>query len=165
MKEKKYGIFEKLAERVDYYLPATRNCAQTSFAALRDAFGLPAGSIFRGLTPFPDLAGRGGTCGAVTGCLITIGLVFGTAEEKISDRGAWLEGMTQAREFCDTFGGRYGSIRCSEIAENLLGSPEPKDVEQRRRWNEHRYAECSKILHDAVRITAEILLRDSSAGG
>ena len=45
------------------------NCAQTTFAILIEEHDLEGGQILRALTPFPGIALRGETCGAVIGSL------------------------------------------------------------------------------------------------
>ena len=53
------------------------NCAQTSFAILNEEHDLDGDQILKALTPFPGIALRGETCGAVTGSLMALGLVYG----------------------------------------------------------------------------------------
>ena len=72
-----------LALKVGDTLALSGNCAQTSFAVLQQEFDLEGGTILKALTPFPGIALRGETCGAVVGCLMAIDLVYGG--EKIED--------------------------------------------------------------------------------
>ena len=67
-----------LASQVKDVLDRSQNCAQTSFAVLQHEFNLDGGTILKALTPFPGIALRGETCGAVIGCLMAIGLVHGS---------------------------------------------------------------------------------------
>jgi C_GCAxxG_C_C family probable redox protein len=53
------------------------NCDQTTFLTLRDEFDLEGDEVLKALTPFPGIALRGETCGAVTGGLMILGLVYG----------------------------------------------------------------------------------------
>ena len=53
------------------------NCAQTSFAILNEEHKLDGQQILKALTPFPGIALRGETCGAVIGSLMALGLVYG----------------------------------------------------------------------------------------
>lgn len=160
--KKKRTILKELTAKVGYYLPLTYNCAQTSFAALRDVFDLGDGDIFRGLTVFPALAGRGETCGAVTGCLFVIGLAYGSREEDIGKKGLRSPAWPNARRFCDRFVRQYTSTQCSEIVLHMLGSAASEDGEERKRWVERRDEKCTILVQDAVRITAEMLLQDPS---
>ena len=69
-------MHDKLAQRARDILLESGNCAQTSFAVLQEEFDLDAGEVLRALTPFPGIALRGETCGAVVGCLMALGLVY-----------------------------------------------------------------------------------------
>ena len=68
---------QQLSQKARNLLPQRGNCAQTTFFVLREEFDLDGQEILKALTPFPGLALRGETCGAVTGSLMAIGLVFG----------------------------------------------------------------------------------------
>jgi len=63
-------IYSQLEQKVKEYLKISGNCAQTSFLALQEQFGLDDGSILKALTVFPGIALRGETCGAVVGSLM-----------------------------------------------------------------------------------------------
>ena len=56
----------RLAKKVNEVLDQSKNCAQTSFAVLQGEFNLEGGAILKALTPFPGIALRSETCGAVT---------------------------------------------------------------------------------------------------
>jgi C_GCAxxG_C_C family probable redox protein len=161
-KKTKREILEKLAGKVEYYLPLTYNCAQTSFAALRDVFRLEDGGIFRALTPFPALAGRGETCGAVTGCLVVVGLAYGLKEDDIGKANVEHSAWKKARIFCSQFAKEYTSTQCSDILMHILGSSSPESREERSAWVKRRDAKCMVLVQDAVRLTAEFLIRDPS---
>ena len=66
------GTLQRLEQKVKEYLRISGNCAQTSFLALQEQFGLEDGSILKALTVFPGIALRGETCGAVVGCLMAL---------------------------------------------------------------------------------------------
>ena len=68
---------QELSQKARDLLPQCGNCAQITFFVLREEFDLDGQEILKALTPFPGLALRGETCGAVTGSLMAIGLVFG----------------------------------------------------------------------------------------
>jgi hypothetical protein len=54
-----------MLDRAKDLLLESGNCAQTSFSILNDEFDLGGDLILKALTPFPGIALRGETCGAV----------------------------------------------------------------------------------------------------
>ena len=66
-------IFEELDRKAIENLTLCGNCAQTTFLTLQEQFDLEGGAILKALTPFPGIALRGETCGAVTGSLMALG--------------------------------------------------------------------------------------------
>jgi C_GCAxxG_C_C family probable redox protein len=150
---------ERLSERVDHYLPLTCNCAQSSFGALRDAFGFEDGGIFKALTPFPGL-GRGETCGAVTGCVMALGLLFGNAEHDLVEGRASPAAAEGTKEFCDRFEEQHSSLRCREILEYALGSGVPPDDQVKAaEWTSRMERSCSGLVQEAVRTAARIIVK------
>ena len=63
------GRADRLAKNVSEKLKISKNCAQTSFSVLQEEFDLDGEAILKALTPFPGIALRGETCGAVTGSI------------------------------------------------------------------------------------------------
>lgn len=156
---------ERLSGRVDHYLPLTYNCTQSSFGALRDAFEFEDGGIFKGLTPFPGI-GRGETCGAVTGRVMALGLLFGNTEEE------YIAGRTSpaaaecTKQFCDRFEQRYSSLRCSGIPEHALGSGVPPDDQVKAaEWTSRMERACTGLVHEAVRTAAGIIVERRTRSG
>jgi C_GCAxxG_C_C family probable redox protein len=111
------------------------NCAQTSFAILNEEYNLDGDQILKALTPFPGIALRGETCGAVTGSLMALGLVYG--RDDLKDWSAYIRSLPPARRFCTRFEERYGSTACSDILQENLGQP-------------YNLADKAEALHYAV---------------
>lgn len=138
-------------------LDRSKNCAQTSFEVLQNEFHLDGGPILRALTPFPGIALRGETCGAVIGCLMALGLVYG--RDNLDDWKGYLKSLPPSRRFCRTFEEEHGSISCSEILEAKHG----KVYDLANRMDALKYAAaggqktCGMIIDSAVQIAAEII--------
>jgi len=92
---------QELSQKVRDLLLQCGNCAQTTFFVLREEFDLDGQEILKALTPFPGLALRGETCGAVTGSLMAIGLVFG--RDSLDDWKGYTSSLRSARHFCKRF--------------------------------------------------------------
>ena len=83
-----------LEKGVNQNLNTSKNCAQTSFVVLQQEFGLQGKEILKALTPFPGIALRGETCGAVIGCMMALGLVYG--REDLGDWKGYLRSLPPA---------------------------------------------------------------------
>jgi C_GCAxxG_C_C family probable redox protein len=108
-----------IAQRVQELLLASGNCAQTSFAILCQEHDLEGDQILRALTPFPGIALRGETCGAVIGSLMALGLVYG--RDDLTDFRGYIGSLPSARRFCAQFEKENGSTACRAILQEKLG--------------------------------------------
>lgn len=145
-----------LDQKAAEYLALSGNCAQTSFLALQEQFGLDGGPILKALTPFPGIALRGETCGAVIGCLMALGLVHG--REKLDDVRGFLVSLRRARKFCQRFEDELGSTMCADIVEAESGKRyDLADRAQAAEWQAGGGLEqCTAVVRKAVRIAADI---------
>ena len=82
-------IMKQLDEKAREYLRISGNCAQSSFSALSDQFGLGDSQIRKALSPFPGIALRGETCGVVIGSLMALGLFYGEEDPGPSPEDEW----------------------------------------------------------------------------
>jgi C_GCAxxG_C_C family probable redox protein len=146
----------QLEEAAATYLQTYGNCAQASFATLRDHYGLEGGEIVRALSPFPGVGLRGDTCGAVTGSIMALGLMFGRDEGE--EYSKFLDVASMTRAFCNRFEEALGSTRCGDIHESHLGRrfdlSDPKEMEE---FSAVVGGLCSRVVASAVRIAAEII--------
>ncbi len=137
----------------------SRNCAQTSFALLQRDFDLDADAVLKALTAFPGIALRGETCGAVTGCLMAIGLVHG--RDRLDDWRGYLASLPPSRDFCRRFEELHGSTSCALLLESKLGRH--VDLADRRGAADYVAAggqqACSDIVASAVEIAGQIIER------
>ncbi len=139
-------------------LAETQNCAQSTFFALEQHFDLEGGPTLKALSAFPGIAHRGETCGAVTGAMLALGLVFGT-DEGSGDLNSAYE---PAREFCHRLEEAEGSLQCSELLEKGIGRSinftSPIDMRDYSASNGPAF--CAGIVKTAVQIAAEIIERE-----
>jgi len=146
-----------LTQKVNETLDRSKNCAQTAFAVLQQEFDLDGGPILKALTPFPGIALRGETCGAVVGCLMAIGLVYG--RDDLDDWKGYLASLPPSRRLCRRFEEEYGSTACADLLEARLGHR----YDLANRVDALKYAAaggkktCGKMIAGAVQIAAEII--------
>ncbi|MHC1769108.1 MAG: C-GCAxxG-C-C family protein [Verrucomicrobiia bacterium] len=136
------------------------HCAQATFVALQETFGLEGGAIVKALTPFPGIAERGETCGAVVGCLMALGLVFG--RDRIDDWQSWRACLTPARAFCTRFEKELGSTMCGNLLEKHFGRrfnlADPEELRAFQSATPGPSQVCGGIVRKAVRMAAEVIL-------
>jgi C_GCAxxG_C_C family probable redox protein len=154
-------VLSKLDQKVSEYLPICGNCAQTSFLALQEVFDLEDGAILKALTPFPGIALRGETCGAVIGSLMALGLIYGREKEDLGNWSSYLRSLPSARRFCRSFEAEYGSTMCDDIVEKQFGRRfNLADPAESMEWlNEGALEKCGAVIITAAGIAAEIIQR------
>lgn len=149
----------RLAQRARDTLSRCRNCAQTSFSVLQQEFNLEGGPILKALTPFPGIALRGETCGAVVGCLMALGLVYG--REDLDDWSGYLASLPPARRFSRRFEEQNGSTDCEVILESRLGRGfNLADPGQSLEYVAAGGPQvCAEVIAGAVQTAAELIAR------
>jgi C_GCAxxG_C_C family probable redox protein len=157
-------VMKMLDQKVDQYMQLSHHCAQTSFLALRDQFGLDGEQVIKALTPMPGIAERGETCGAVTGPLLAMGLIYGRDLHHLDDWDAYQKSLIPTGRFCKQFETEYGTTLCSKVQEGKFGrcyhltDPEELKEFQNAGATEH----CSEVVKSAVHMAAIVILDDQS---
>ena len=153
----KEEIFKELDEMVDKYFPRFGTCSQTSFYALNKVFELNAEKFVKSLVSMPGIALRGETCGAVSGSLLAIAMVY---EEDIFDDERKRLSRQPSFKFCSKFEDKYGTTRCRDVIESVTGKKynliKPEDY--KLLGEKDVYKHCPGIVKDAVHYAAEIIL-------
>lgn len=129
------------------------NCAQAvSSVFARDA-GVPEEVVLRAATGFGAGAGRtGGMCGAVSGGVLAIGLLCGSAGADEKEAKELTYAFT--REFIARFARKNGTVSCTE----LLGCDLSTDEGQARAREQNLTRTlCPCYVGDAVEILEEVL--------
>ena len=160
----KNEILKELDEKVVKYMPKYRSCALASFAALNDQFNLKADpATLRALMPFTGgIAGKGETCGAVSGAMLALGFFFGPIDQKGKSMfpTSWINGGV----FMDKFKKEYSSTRCWEVQKHLYGryfdSSKPEELKLFMEASQ-KTPNCLDVTKKAVLIAAEIILANS----
>ena len=151
-------VFKELDELVDKYFQKFGTCSQTSFYALNKVFNLNADEFVKSLASMPGIALRGETCGAVTGSLLAIAMVY---EEDIFDDERKRLSREPSYNFCSQFEKKYNSTRCRDVIEQVTGKKYPvnKPEDYFLLGPEGVYDHCPAIIKEAVHIAAELILK------
>jgi C_GCAxxG_C_C family probable redox protein len=136
----------------------SQNCAQSTFFALSEQFGLGGDDILKALTPLPGVAERGETCGAVTGSLMAMGLVFG--RDNLEDWESYRNSLIPTNEFVGKFEQEMGSTLCCRIQDRVFGKC--FNLTEKNELKEFQQAgatpKCTKVVQKAVNLAAGIIL-------
>ena len=153
-------IIENLERKAKENVKHCGNCAQSAFLALQEEFELGGDGVLKALTPFPGIALRGETCGAVTGSLMALGLVFGRGKEDLGNFRKYQRSLPSARKFCFMFEEELGSMLCSKIVEDKFGrSFDLANRADALRWAASGAKEkCGEVVAVGVRIAGEIII-------
>ena len=124
------------------------NCSQAVLAAFADDFGMDEAAALKVGSGFGGGIGcSGGTCGALTGAVMALGLCCGTADP--SDKTTKTEVYRKVRRLTEEYKLRTGSTICRE----LMGFDMSTAAGEKMSKQPGAFDRCD----DFVRIAAEIL--------
>ena len=154
------NIMTLLDQKVEMIMSQSYHCAQSAFLALKEQFNLTDGEVLKALTPLPGLGEKGLACGALTGSLMALGLVFG--REHLDDWETYRASLVPAGEMVDRFREVQGSTNCCDILETEFGKKyDLLDPEDHAEYVKADATEkCGRVVQRAVRIAADIILRE-----
>ncbi len=158
-------VMRLLDQKASNYMHISYNCAQSSFLALQEQFGLPGEDVLKALTPLTGIAERGETCGAVTGSLMIFGLIYGRGKTQLGDWDRYRSSLIPAGKFCGIFEKQYGSTMCCNIQQKKYGRcfhlTRPDEL---KAFQEAGATDkCTTVVQSAVRTAAGIILDDKNA--
>lgn len=152
MSDRKNRQLEASIEKLN---PVHKTCSQVSFAALNEHFELKADQVIPALMLFAGgIAGKGETCGAVTGSLLAMGFYF----QPLNEIGSFGE---YGGLFFNRFTTEFGSTRCRDIVRHQYGrfydfnNPEEKKVFAEV---SQKSGKCLDVVKAAVIIADAIIL-------
>ena len=157
-------IMEKAHQLAKGYEQRCTGCAQSVVAGLLDALEIESEDVFKAASGLADGIGLtgDGSCGALTGCCLVIGLIFGRERKDHQDVMKPLRSYLMCKELHDELIEQYGSCRCYDIQEKLMGRTynlyEPRDLQEA--FKSGMMEHCSEVVGRAARKTAEITLRE-----
>ena len=138
-------------------------CARCVLAAINEHLKLTSAegfseSIKASTALSAGVARMGETCGALIGAIMALGLVFGSEELRLFDRYA--DTMKISRELFLKFKDQYGTVKCSEIQEKLLGRRFNffKEEDREAWYKEGGLEKCPSVCAAAAGLAAEIIL-------
>ncbi len=138
-------------------LRAYSNCSRSTLWALQTHLHLDGADALKAATTLAGgIGGTGETCGAVLGALMGIGL--GLAPLEATDLAAQQVARTVAGEFVRRFTDRFGSTRCYDVQEAIIGwrNDDPSKASEWRAAGGP--IACASLCAEAARIAAALIL-------
>lgn len=148
-------LMEEFTERKEKALSCFADhlhCSQSVLAAFADMCGITEEQAFRIGSCFGSGMRKGDVCGACTGALMVLGLLYG--ETRKGDPEARKRTNELNDLMMDRFSEENGSCRCNDLLGCDIGTAE--GVQYAR--DHHLFTElCPKMVESAVRILEEII--------
>jgi len=136
------------------------NCAQSVLAAYCEEFGLDKETALKLSCGFGGGMGRlGGTCGAVTGAYMLIGLKYANALTSKEDNITKEKVHSKIREFAKLFEERNKTTVCRELlgVDFIIDNNQATD-EKKQIINERIKEICPQMVRDAAEIVEKLLI-------
>jgi C_GCAxxG_C_C family probable redox protein len=137
------------------------NCAQAVFYSFCDCLNFDKDTALRLSCGFgAGMARKQEVCGAVSGGIMAIGMVYGRGENQ--DRSYTEQTYKAVTEFMDRFKEKQGDFICKR----LLGGCELKAPEGQKEFKEKDLLNkvCSECVRNAVEIVEDIIRKIDSEG-
>jgi C_GCAxxG_C_C family probable redox protein len=159
-------IAERAGELAAEYEKTCTGCAQSVVAGLLDALEIDSPDVFRAASGLADGIGLSGdgSCGALTGCAMVIGLVLGRERKDHRDMLKPMQSYLLCKELHDAFIREYESCRCHDIQHKLMGRTfdllDPKQLDEA--FKQGMLEHCARVCGTAARRTVELISREES---
>jgi C_GCAxxG_C_C family probable redox protein len=125
-------------------------CAESVLLALADAQGIESDLLPKISSAFcGGMARTRGTCGALTGALMGIGLALGRSEPNQTLSPAY----EAAQRLIKEFEAEFGSRECHELLGCDLGTPEGQSLFREKGMSKH----CANFTGTAAELAARII--------
>lgn len=160
----KDAILRKAYNLAFEYEREYRGCAQCSLAALQDILEMRDDGVFRSASGLSGGVGLSteGTCGALTGGAMAIGMFFGREREEFDDPKRKREvAYRLCNQLAERFVAEYGSVVCKEIQKTYLGREyDLWDRDEYRDFDDIAYKRerCPELVGKAAMWACEIIL-------
>ena len=131
----------------EYYRSGNFYCSEAIVKTIKDVFSLPGSDdVIAMASGFPvGIGGAGCTCGAVTGAVMSLGLVFGrtTPKDKKVDKA-----MKLSRELHDIFKKNHKSLCCRTLNKYMIMG------------SSGQMKQCIAFTGEMAQETARIIIRE-----
>jgi C_GCAxxG_C_C family probable redox protein len=128
------------------------NCSQAVLGTFCEQFGLDCDKASKVATGFGGGMRMAGTCGAVTGAFMVLGLKYGNTSAK--DKEGKAKTYKMIEEYTNRFKNRNNSVVCRELLScNISTAEGMKEAQDKGLFS----SICPRMVQDAVEILEEML--------
>lgn len=138
-------------ERANAYHKRGFNCCQSVLAAFSDLTGLSEQASFDIGGGFGAGAGTGELCGAVSGAVMTLGML--TPVDPADPVGSKKRTVALSKELQKRFAEKFGALRCQELLKNKFTPDDTTPAARDMGLTGH----CDIMIVTAVEIVEEML--------
>jgi C_GCAxxG_C_C family probable redox protein len=157
-------MVEKASQLAAEYEKKCTGCAQSVVAGLLDTLGIEDENVFKAASGLADGIGLtgDGSCGALTGGCMVIGLVFGRERKDHQDMMKPMKSYLMCKELLGDFNEQYGSCRCYDIQKKLMGRTyDMYDPEQlKEAFSSGMMEHCSGVVGRAAQKAVQLILEE-----
>ena len=162
MNQSEEKILTKAFELGQKFEKKYTGCAQSTIAAIFQALEIWNDDVFKagsGLADGLGLTGDG-SCGSLVGASMVISYLFGREYKDFGDMYKPMESYRLVKKLHDKYIEQYGSCRCHDVQESLLGRTynlwDPKDLKEA--FQSGMMEHCSKLVGTISKLATEIIL-------
>jgi len=157
--ERKEALLNNVEKEAEENEKKYRGCSRSCLLALQRHFSIGDSNTIKASTPLAaGIAFKGETCGALLAGIMALGLI--TATDDLEDQTALASTLGAGYKLYNRFVKEMGTSNCFEIQRKNLGRSynlaDPKEYEEFQR--EGGYNVCSKVVGQAARLTAQMIL-------
>ncbi len=160
---KREDVLKKVYEIAFAYERDLGNCPQCLLATMHDIFGIGDDDSFKAATGFAGGGGLtgDGTCGALVGSIMAIGLVLGRDKEGHRSRKGAGRAYGAAKKVTDRFSEEFEGVVCKDVQKKIFGRSfdllNKEDYEKFEKMGAHT-DKCTDVVGKAAMWTADIIL-------
>ncbi len=164
MGKSKQEIKNKASELAEGYEKECTGCAQTTIAGIFEALHITNDDVFKAASGLADGLGLSGdgSCGALVGGVMVIGYLFGRERKDFKDMFKPMKSYLLARKLHDQFVEKYGTCRCYDLQESLMGRTfnllDKAEFEEAIKFGMIKH--CSKVVGTTAKIATGIILEE-----
>ena len=130
------------------------NCSQAILSTYCEQYGLDEKAALKIATGFGGGMHIDGTCGAVTGAFMVLGLKYGNTEE---DKQAKENTYIKVIQYAKKFSARNGTVKCHDLLDCDITTREGLEIARQKGVFS---SICPGLVKDAAEILEEMLAED-----
>ncbi len=162
---KREEVLQKAYDTAFAYERDLGNCPQAMLATMHDIFGIGGDDAFKSGTGFAGggaLAGDG-TCGALVGGIMAVGLVLGRDKEAYKSKKGAGRLYKATKKLHDKFVEEFGGAVCKDVQKKIFGRSfnlwDRNDYNEFDKMGAHT-EKCTSVVGKTAMWTADIILEE-----